>query len=236
MTQKTVAIVLAAGQGKRMQSAVPKQYLLIKERPILYYTLQAFEQSFVDEIVLVVGDGEQDYCQKEFVEKYAFTKIRKIVCGGKERYHSVYAGLEAISEEQFTYVFIHDGARPFITEEILTRAYHIVQDKNACVVGMPVKDTVKIVDENAVVMETPDRSRVWQVQTPQVFTFSLIYDAYKQLMKEEQNLLEKDVNITDDAMVVEYFTDTQVVLVEGSYTNIKITTPEDLKIGTLFVP
>lgn len=235
MEQKTVAIVLAAGQGKRMQSTVPKQYLLINEKPILYYTLQAFEQSFIDEVVLVVGDGEEEYCNREIVKKYSFTKIRKIVCGGKERYHSVFAGLEAIKNDRFSYVFIHDGARPFITEDILSRAYQTVTEVNACVVGMPVKDTVKIVDEKGFVRETPDRSKVWQIQTPQVFRFSIIYDAYCDLMQKEQELMQQGVKITDDAMVVEYFTDISVKLVEGSYTNIKITTPEDLAIGKLYL-
>lgn len=235
MAQKTVAIVLAAGQGKRMQSAIRKQYLLIHEKPVIYYTLQAFEDSFINEIVLVVGEGEQEYCQKEIVDKYGFTKVKKLVCGGKERYHSVFAGLEAVKDEKFSYAFIHDGARPFITNDILNRAYDAVKNVKACVVGMPVKDTVKIVDENGVVQETPDRSKVWQVQTPQVFDFSVIYDAYHELIQKEQELISQGVKITDDAMVVEYFTDIPVMLVEGSYTNIKITTPEDLEIGKIYL-
>ena len=125
MNKYTIAIVLAAGQGKRMNASVPKQYLLVKEKPILYYTLKAFEESFVDEIVLVTGPGEEEYCQKTFVQKYDFKKVTGIVAGGKERYHSVYNALDFIESKEKTdsIVFIHDGARPFVTNDILQRAY-----------------------------------------------------------------------------------------------------------------
>ena len=234
MKQHTTAIVLAAGQGKRMQSKVHKQYLLIQDKPVLYYSLQAFESSFIDDIVLVVGKDEEEYCQKEIIEKYGFTKIRIVVAGGKERYHSVANGIKAISW-QCDYIFIHDGARPFINEEILLRVYEQVKKSKACVVGMPVKDTVKIADEAGFVESTPNRARVWQIQTPQVFEAQLITEAYERLLTEEVQLMAEGVAITDDAMVVEYFTKLPVKLVEGSYQNIKITTPEDLEIAGAFI-
>lgn len=234
MKQHTTAIVLAAGQGKRMQSKVHKQYLLIQDKPVLYYSLQAFESSFIDDIVLVVGKDEEEYCQKEIIEKYGFTKIRIVVAGGKERYHSVANGIKAISW-QCDYIFIHDGARPFINEEILLRVYEQVKKSKACVVGMPVKDTVKIADEAGFVESTPNRARVWQIQTPQVFEAQLITEAYERLLTEEVQLMAEGVAITDDAMVVEYFTKLPVKLVEGSYQNIKITTPEDLEIAGVFM-
>ncbi len=234
MNRKTTAIVLAAGQGKRMQSKVHKQYLLIQDKPVLYYALQAFENSFIDDIVLVVGKDEEKYCQKEIVDKYGFTKIRTIVEGGKERYHSVAYGIQAINWN-CDYIFIHDGARPFINEEILGRAFEQVQKSKACVVGMPVKDTVKIADTAGFVESTPNRARVWQIQTPQVFEAELIKSAYERLLAEEVQLLSSGVVITDDAMVVEYFTKLPVKLVEGSYQNIKITTPEDLEIAGVFL-
>lgn len=233
MKQYTTAIVLAAGQGKRMQSKVHKQYLLIHDKPVLFYALQAFENSFIDDIVLVVGKGEDEYCKREIIEKYGFTKVRTIVEGGKERYHSVAYGIRAINWS-CDYIFIHDGARPFINEEILLRAYEQVQKSKACVVGMPVKDTVKIADKAGFVESTPTRARVWQIQTPQVFEAQLISDAYKRLLETEVQLLAEGVAITDDAMVVEYFTKLPVKLVEGSYQNIKITTPEDLEIAGVF--
>lgn len=226
---KSVAIVLAAGKGSRMKSDIQKQYLLIKDRPVLYYSLKAFEDSFIDEIVLVTGAEEISYCRDEIVKKYAFTKVTKIVAGGKERYHSVYAGLQAI--EDCDYVFIHDGARPFVTEQILTRAYETVKKEHACVVGMPVKDTIKLADESGYAADTPRRDLLWIVQTPQVFSFSLIKEAYTVFLKQEQELLSQGIKMTDDAMVAEMFSDKKIRLVEGSYENIKITTPEDLRIA-----
>ena len=161
MQAHTTAIVLAAGQGKRMQAKVHKQYLLIEDKPVLYYSLRAMEDSFMEDIVLVVGKGEEEYCRQEIIEKYHFTKVRAVVEGGKERYHSVAIGLHAISW-LCDYVFIHDGARPFINNEILQRAYDCVTECKACIVGMPVKDTVKIADDRGYVESTPPRSRVWQ--------------------------------------------------------------------------
>lgn len=231
---RTTAIVLAAGQGKRMKSSVHKQYLLIEDKPVLYYALKVFEDSFVDDIVLVVGKNEEAFCRKEIVEKYDFTKIRTVVEGGRERYHSVANGLRAISRP-CDYVLIHDGARPFINEEMLKRALDAVKAAKACVVGMPVKDTVKISDAAGNVASTPARSLVWQIQTPQVFEKTLITTAYETLLAQERELLAKGVNITDDAMVVEYFSQTPVKLVEGSYYNIKLTTPEDLDIALVFM-
>lgn len=234
---KTTAIVLAAGQGKRMESKVAKQYLLLKGKPVLYYTLKAFEDSLVDSIILVTKEGEEEYCRKEIVEAYSFRKIVAIVRGGRERYHSVFQGLKAVSEyvPECGYVFIHDGARPFVTSEIILRAYEEVKHSDACVVGMPVKDTIKIADGDGYADSTPERSRVWAVQTPQVFSFLFIKKAYEQLMEREDDLREKGIVITDDAMVAETFTRKKVKLVEGSYRNIKITTPEDLKIAEAFL-
>lgn len=230
----TTAIILAAGQGKRMNSDVHKQYLLINGRPILYYSLKAFENSFIDNIVLVVGKGEQEYCKKEIVEKYGIKKVSAIVEGGKERYHSVAYGLRAINWN-CDYVFIHDGARPFVDNEILNRVYHEVIISKACVVGMPVKDTIKIADSDECVDSTPDRNRVWQVQTPQVFDKRIILESYEKLLSEEYDLISNGVSITDDAMVLEYYTDYKIKLVKGSYQNIKITTPEDLEIAKVFM-
>lgn len=229
----TVAIVLAAGSGKRMGSSTKKQYLLIKEKPVIYYALKTFQDSFVDEIVLVVSPGDIAYCKEEIVEKYGFDKVRHIVEGGKERYHSVAIGLKCISDSGF--VFIHDGARPMITEAILERALACVEEHYACVVGMPVKDTIKIADEAGNIVSTPNRNLVWTVQTPQVFEISLIKEAYDQLMLNEEKLLKEGIAVTDDAMVVETLTGHHVKLTQGSYENIKITTPEDILIAENFL-
>lgn len=230
---RATAVILAAGQGKRMQSDVHKQYLLIQDKPVLYYSLKTFEESPVDDIILVVGKGEEDFCRKEILERYGSAKVRAIVEGGKERYHSVANGIRAI-RWRCDHVFIHDGARPFVDLDTIRRAYDEVRLSRACAVGMPVKDTIKIVDADGYVAATPDRSRVWQVQTPQVFARDVIAAAYERLLEEEQRSGQAAA-VTDDAMVVEHFMQIPVRLVKGSYANIKITTPEDLRTAAAFL-
>lgn len=232
MENECIAIVLAAGQGKRMGSKIQKQYLEILDKPVLFYSLDTFQKSnIIDEIILVVGTGQIEYCKKEIVDKYKFDKVTKIVEGGTERYFSVWNGLNAISSNKKTidrYVFIHDGARPLVTEEILTRGYNEVKCCKACVIGMPVKDTIKIADEKGYVDKTPKRDLVWTIQTPQIFEVNLIKKAYELLMSCDI------INVTDDAMVLETMLHQKAKLVKGSYENIKITTPEDLKIAEIF--
>lgn len=220
---KYTAIVLSGGKGSRMNSEIHKQYLLLQGKPVITYALEAFEKSPVDEIVLVTGAGEEEYCRKMIVEEYHLKKVVKIVPGGKERYHSVYAGLKAADGSD--YVLIHDGARPFVTDEIIRRAMEEVQKSRACVVGMPVKDTIKIVDAAAHVTDTPERKNVWMVQTPQVFEYPLIREAYEELLQQEH------ITATDDAMAVERMCHIPIKMLEGSYANIKITTPEDMVIA-----
>ena len=226
--KKCTAIVLAAGQGKRMNSSIQKQFLEIKGYPVLYYSLKCFQDSpLIGEVVLVTSENAVSYCRSEIVKKYGFSKVTGIIAGGKERYDSVYAGLLACGECE--YVFIHDGARPFISEEILERGLTGVQETGACVIGMPSKDTVKIADEDGFVKETPDRKNVWTIQTPQIFSYRLIRDAHESIRKKDMSA------ITDDAMVVEQETGVRVRLAEGSYQNIKITTPEDLVVAESFL-
>lgn len=234
------AIVLAAGSGKRMGTKVHKQYLLIGGRPVLYYSLKAFQDSeLIDEIILVTGSGEEEYCREHIVDKYGISKVSRIIPGGRERYHSVWNGLQMTKEG---YVYIHDGARPFVDEGMIRRAYECVEKERSCVAGMPSKDTVKIADENDFVAETPDRNRVWMIQTPQVFDVGLVKEAYAGLMEQEEareglasSGQEAYVPVTDDAMVVEKMSGCPVKLFRGSYENIKITTPEDLDIAEVFL-
>lgn len=226
--KKCTAIVLAAGQGKRMHSKVQKQFLEIGQKPIVYYSLHCFQESpRIQEIILVTSKEMIPYCEKEIVKKYGFGKVTRIVEGGKERYDSVYAGLKACKDTDF--VFIHDGARPFITVEMVERGYQAVVKTGACVLGMPSKDTVKLADEEGYIKETPDRKIVWNVQTPQIFSYKLICTAYESIQQKDMS------NVTDDAMVVEQETGTRILLVEGSYQNIKITTPEDLAVAEAFL-
>ena len=228
MKEKITAIVLAAGQGKRMHSKVQKQFLEIQDHPVLYYSLRCFQDSLlIDDIILVTGNDMISYCKNEIVDRYSFTKVSNVIAGGKERYDSVYAGLCECRDCE--YVLIHDGARPFVTEEILKRGLQKVKETGACVIGMPSKDTVKLSDEEGYVKETPNRKCVWTIQTPQIFSYSLIREAHDSIRQKDMS------KITDDAMVVEQETGAKVALAEGSYQNIKITTPEDLDIAEAFL-
>ena len=228
MAEKNTAIVLAAGQGKRMHSKIQKQFLEIQGYPVLYYSLRCFQESpLIQDIILVTGEDALSYCKEEIVKKYGFTKVSNVIAGGKERYDSVYAGLCACKDCR--YVLIHDGARPFITEEIIERGLEKVKETGACVVGMPSKDTIKLSDAEGYVKETPDRKCVWTIQTPQIFSYALIREAHDSIRKKDMS------KITDDAMVIEQETGVKVALAEGSYQNIKITTPEDLYIAEAFL-
>lgn len=225
------AIVLSAGVGSRMKSDIPKQYMDLNGKPVIYYSLKAFEGSGFSSIVLVCGEDDVEFC-KELINTHGLKGVTAVVPGGKERYHSVFEGLKAVGNPD--YVFIHDGARPMLSEEIIARLKEAVVEEEAAVAGMPVKDTIKIVDEEAYVNDTPERKYVWQVQTPQCFAFPIIYEAYASIIQDEEEGWTIPA-ITDDAMVLEYATDHEVKMVEADYRNIKITTPEDLAIAQLFL-
>lgn len=225
---KTTAIVLAAGSGKRVGGTVKKQYLDLGGHPVLFHSLRAFQESVIDEIILVTGIDEIEENKAKYMNG-DFPKLKEVVAGGKERYHSVYAGLCAATDTD--YVFIHDSARPFVNGEIIDRCLEGVKEYGACVAAVPSKDTVKLSDEDGFVKETPNRKYVWIIQTPQCFEYKLIYEAHKKLIETEEKGLLGDLNVTDDAMVAEYFAGAKVKLIEGSYENIKITTPEDLPLA-----
>lgn len=230
--EKITAIVLSAGKGSRMKSDIPKQYMSLNDKPVIYYSLKAFEDSPVSQIVLVTGKEDVAYCEKEIVQKYRFKKVVAVVAGGAERYDSVYCGLLAAPDTD--YVLIHDGARPMVDQKIINDSIECVKKAKACVVGMPSKDTIKISDEQNYAIGTPDRKTLWSIQTPQAFSYELICNAYSKLYKDIAQ--GKDIpTITDDAMVVEYATNQKVKLIEGNYENIKITTPEDILIADIFL-
>lgn len=228
---KITAIVLAAGSGSRMKNKTKKQFMEIKGKPVIWYSLFEFEKSRVDEIILVTGKEDIDYCKKEIVEKYNLKKIKNVVAGGSERYESVYNGLKEVTGN---IVLIHDGARPLINNEIIERSIEGTIKSDACVVGVPVKDTIKRADKEGYIIDTPNRSELWITQTPQSFKTDLVKMAYKK-MKEELEKGNTTLNITDDAMVVEEFTTNQVRFVQGDYKNIKVTTPEDIDMAELFI-
>lgn len=218
--EKVSAIILSAGKGRRMNSDISKQYIEICGKPIIYYTLQAFEESNIDEIILVTSQSDIEYVRRDIVEKYGITKVTKVVEGGKERYDSVMNGLAELSCGNK--VLIHDGARPLIKVTHINEIIENVKMYSACVAAMPVKDTIKIADENGFVCSTPDRRYVWQIQTPQAFDISLIKEAYQKMKAAG------DESITDDAMAVERYTDIKVKLIQTDYENIKVTTSDDL--------
>ena len=240
---RNTAVVLAAGRGSRMKSGTPKQYLEIAGKPLYRYCLDTFEKSaLITDIVLVVPEEDVARFREEAgvgqpadgapnaaaeTGRPAGSKIRAVVPGGRERYNSVNNALQAI-EWPCDYVFIHDGARPFIDEDSIRRLYEAVKECGACVAGMPSKDTV---DEDGIVKQTPDRSHVWIIQTPQVFERKLITDAYAAVTEHAEEYAARGIPFTDDAMIVELSTDHPVKLIEASYSNIKVTTPEDLAIA-----
>lgn len=249
--KRCTAVILAGGSGSRMKSGVAKQFMLLDGKPLLWYSLMAIQQSeIIDDCILVAGSGEGtvsgeqtdilEYVRKEIVEKYGFTKVDTIIAGGSERCWSVENAMAVLRDTEDRgrvpnrdgYVFIHDSARPFLTEAILRRTYEAVRQYHACVAAMPSKDTVKLANEEGFAVSTPDRNLVWTIQTPQVFDTQLITKAYGKLWEQYHST---EAPVTDDAGVVERFCDTPVKLVKGSYQNIKITTPEDIKVAEAFL-
>lgn len=231
--ERITAIVLAGGSGKRMKSAVPKQYLTLAGKPVIYYALRAFDESAVTDIVLVAGAGDADYCREEIIRRYGIRKVRAVVEGGKERYDSVYRGL--LAAEDADYVLIHDGARPLVTAEVIARALAGAREYGACVAGMPVKDTVRLVGGDEFADATPDRRLLRQIQTPQAFCGPLIRDAYAKVLADIEQGRVEGRGITDDAMILEYAAGRRVKVTEGSYRNLKITTPEDLILAEAYL-
>jgi 2-C-methyl-D-erythritol 4-phosphate cytidylyltransferase len=191
----------------------------------------------IDDCILVTGAADIEYVKDKIVDLYGFSKVAAVVAGGNERYESVQNALDFLTEthlqepEEEGYVFIHDGARPFLTEEILENTYLAVRKHHACVASMPSKDTVKLSDESGFAASTPDRRTVYIIQTPQVFDTYLAAEAYARLKEKLPELSEQGIAVTDDAMVVEMFTDVKVKLAEGSYRNTKVTTPEDIAVA-----
>lgn len=326
----SVAIIVAAGTGRRMNSSVKKQYIEINSHPVLYYTLRAFEESAVDGVVVVTGADETDYVKREIVDRYCLGKVLAVIAGGKERFDSVYCGIQYLQgttnvescngAENFTaadggtmtgtaadngdmtgtaadggdiadtaadggdiagtaadsgdmtgtaadggmlsdnadnglipgtekasgrssvtdvrspkLVLVHDGVRLLVTPELINRVISETAKKSACIAAVPVKDTIKTVDINDKIKDTCDRSMLRQVQTPQGFDYDLLrraYESFYQAVEKESSLAG---GITDDAMLVERFTEQPVYCVMGDYKNIKITTPEDIRIAEAFL-
>jgi len=224
---KRVAIVPAAGMGRRMGASINKQYLLLDGKPILAHTLELFQKAdFIDEIFVVVPSEEIEYCRINVVEKYGITKVRQIVAGGAERQNSVLNGLRALDCHDEDLVLIHDGVRPFVPLSAVQRSIEMAIEHDGALVAVPVKDTVKIVTD-AFVTSTPARKSLWLAQTPQTFRYRIIRAAHE--LAEAEGFTG-----TDDASLLER-TGKKVHVVIGDYRNIKITTPEDLILAQAFL-
>lgn len=226
--KKATAIVLAAGSGSRMQSQTKKQFMKLAEKPVLYYSLKAFQESSVEEIVLVLAKEDMDYCRKEILEPHGITKVTAMVEGGAERYLSVKNGLQKANGEV---CYIHDGARPFISPEKIEELRSLAEYESAMITAVPVKDTIKIIDGNGYIESSPNRNTLMAAQTPQVFWKELLLEAYRKM----EECPKTGVVITDDATIVQNYTDKKVRVVAGEYSNIKLTTPEDMEFAELFI-
>lgn len=217
------AIVVAAGKGKRMGTDINKQFINIKDKPILVYTLETFSKcDDIDEIILVVSDECIDFCKNDILYKYNIQKSIKLVSGGHERQDSVYNGLKAVSTDT-DIVLVHDGVRPFVDEQSVKKIVQSSCENAGCVLAVPVKDTIKIVNSSGFIDSTPERNSLWAVQTPQGFKYNILMEAYKKAFED------KFVS-TDDSALVERL-GYKIKLEQGSYRNIKITTKEDLVIA-----
>lgn len=215
-------VIVAAGTGSRMKKDINKQFIKLDNKEIIAHTIEKFyKNENIDDIVVVIREDEENYFNKNIIDKYDFKNI-KIAYGGNERQNSVYNGIKKLNKD-CKVVLIHDGARPFVTNDIIKKSIKEAKDHNAIVVGVKVKDTIKVVSENGNIIDTPNRSYLWAVQTPQVFKYNIITKAY-------EDAYNNNYYGTDDAMLVERI-GYNVKMIEGSYNNIKITTQEDLEFG-----
>jgi len=220
MKPKVVAIIPAGGSGRRMRSQSPKQYLLINGKPVLVHTLLKLQKiSLIDDILVVVPEKDILFVRENIKKPYQLNKIRDVIAGGRERQDSVGNGLTGVGED-YDIVVIHDGVRPFVTEEVLSRVIDAALHYGAAIAGMPAKDTVKEVHSDGSISRTLDRETIWLAQTPQAFQRRIIQEAY-------HNAAYDGYYGTDDASLVERL-GIPVKMILGNYANIKITTPDDL--------
>lgn len=216
-------LIPAAGAGRRMGAGTNKQYMELADRPILARTVEAFEQHpLIDSIIIIVPPAEIPYCKEEIVARGNFCKVTAVVAGGAERQDSVYCGLLACGADDDDLILIHDGARPLVSREIIDRVIESAQQHGACLAAVPVKDTIKVVQDCSVTV-TPDRATLWQAQTPQGFRYNLIRAAHDQAAR-------LGLQGTDDAQLAE-LAGYKVRVVQGDYRNLKITTPDDLSVA-----
>ncbi len=221
------ALIPAAGAGTRMGGVREKQFLLLAEKPIVAYTLEHFEQApSVQEVVLMVPPGKIDYCWREIVHPYHFSKVRTIVAGGETRQDSVYRGFQMLATDT-EWVLIHDGVRPFISAALIEATLQAAQESGAAIVALPEKETIKRISKEGYVLETLRREELWRVQTPQAFRYTILHQAF-------QNAYTDKYYATDESALVERL-GYPVKILPGSPYNVKITTPEDLLVAEAFL-
>jgi 2-C-methyl-D-erythritol 4-phosphate cytidylyltransferase len=218
---KRFAIIPAAGQGTRMGSAIPKQFLLLRGEPILHHTLTAFEASGqVDAVILVVPEKDFAAAEKHWLQGYDI--VKQIVVGGKERQDSVYNGFCALDQDTDV-VLVHDGVRPFVSADMIQRTIEAAQQYGGAITAIPVNDTIKLADDGGFVARTVDRNGLWRIQTPQAFQYAVLAEAF-------QKAVQDSYYGTDEGALLEY-AGKKVKIIEGSEMNIKITRKEDLILG-----
>lgn len=245
-----IAIVLAAGNGKRMNSDVAKQYIKLFDKEIVVYPLETFQNNkLVDKIIIVTREEDIEYCKNELVSRYNLSKVSDVISGGKERYDSVYQALCLIEEKYIEgynvedevgdgildkfdknpiIVMIHDGARPFVSDQMIEQSVKAAKEFGACTVGVPVKDTIKIIDDDYFGIDTPERKKLYQIQTPQTFSFDILKQAHDRFRESDNH------KITDDTMLIEQYKGIRCKVLMGAYENIKVTTPDDLEVAECY--
>ena len=219
------AVVPAGGTGTRMGGIVPKQFLELDGKPILYYTLKTLQDcGIISELILVVPEKEYDNACTDWLGKPEI--VTKVVVGGEKRQDSVYNGFCELSP-QTEIVLVHDGVRPFLSHQMIQESVDAAREYGAAITAIPVNDTIKRVDDSGLVSQTVDRDGLWRVQTPQVFRYELLEEAFKKANSEK-------FYGTDEATLIEHL-GKPVKVVEGSEQNIKITRPEDLRLSEIFI-
>jgi 2-C-methyl-D-erythritol 4-phosphate cytidylyltransferase len=217
---RIVAVVPAGGIGKRMGAGTPKQFLMLDGVPMMLHSLRVFERvPGVTEVVLVVPKQERDRALAEVVERYGLKKVLKVVPGGATRQESVQHGLNEVDED-VEIVVVHDAVRPFVTGDLIERSIEAARKHGGAIVAVPMKDTPKQAGPDGLIQKTLDRAGLWLAQTPQTFRRALVVEAYRKASIAH-------VHATDDAALAERLGHA-VAIVEGSWENIKITTPEDM--------
>jgi 2-C-methyl-D-erythritol 4-phosphate cytidylyltransferase len=221
-------VIPAAGSGTRLGLGRAKQFMDLCGKPVLAVTLNRFQEcDLVDGIVVVIPQSDLDYCLREIVDRYSLSKVCKVIVGGQRRQDSVRKGVEALNN-RCRWVLIHDGVRPFVTHELLEKVIRAARQFRAVITGLPIKETVKEIDNRGKVLRSVDRRRLWLIQTPQIFRWQDINLAHQEALAHDWQ------EATDDAFLMERM-GIPVKIIEGEQDNIKVTTPQDLELARLLL-